>query len=190
MAASHVTLAELNAADRAAFQAAVAPLFEGAPDWVGRAWEARPFADLDSLHDALTATMLAASPEEQVALIQAHPDLVGKAALAGTLTPSSSAEQAAAGLDRLTAAEIAQFTAYNAAYRAQFGFPFVICARENRKESILAAFPARLGNPRPAEIATALREIAKIVWLRLPDRVGPLIHACRLGQDQRRLFSL
>ena len=171
MTASRLSLTELNTADRATFQAALAPLFEGAPAWVARAWEAQPFADLDSLHDALTATMLAASAEEQVALIQAHPDLVGKAALAGTLTPSSTAEQAAAGLDRLTPEEIAQFTAYNAAYRAQFGFPFVICARENRKESILAAFPARLGNTRPAEITTALREIAKIVWLRLQDRV-------------------
>ncbi len=166
-------LADLNAGDRGAFQAVVAPLFEGAPIWVGRAWDARPFADLDSLHDALTATMLAASPAEQVALIQAHPDLVGKAALAGTLTASSSAEQAAAGLDRLTPEEIGQFSVYNAAYRTQFGFPFVICARENRKESILAAFPARLPNSRPEEIATALREIAKIVWLRLQDQVAP-----------------
>ena len=171
MAQPRITLVELNAGDRAAFQAAVAPLFEGAPVWVERAWEARPFADLDGLHDALTATMLAASPAEQVALIQAHPDLVGKAALAGTITASSSAEQAAAGLDRLTPEEVAQFRAYNAAYRAQFGFPFVICARENRKASILAAFPARLPNARPAEIATALREIAKIVWLRLQDQV-------------------
>jgi len=173
LAQSRITLAELNACDRTAFQAAVAPLFEGAPAWVSRAWDARPFADLDGLHDALTAMMLAASPAEQVALIQAHPDLVGKAALAGTLTTSSSAEQAAAGLDRLTPEEVAQFSAYNAAYRAQFGFPFVICARENRKASILAAFSVRLPNAQPAEIATALREIAKIVWLRLGDQVAP-----------------
>ena len=81
-----------------------------------------------------------ASEEQQLALIRAHPDLVGAAALAGTLTRESTGEQAAAGLDpgSLTPDEIAEFGARNAAYTERFGFPFVICARENRKESILA----------------------------------------------------
>ncbi len=172
MPPSRITLHDLNAADQAIFQAVVAPLFEGSPAWVGRASQARPFADVESLHDALTAVLSAASPAEQIALIQAHPDLVGRAALTGSLSVASTAEQAAAGLDRLTPDEIAHFSAYNAAYRDRFGFPFVICAREHRKASILAAFPLRLQNTRPAEITTALREIAKIVWLRLQDQVG------------------
>jgi len=110
----------------------------------------------------------------QEALIRAHPDLVGQAALAGTLTRASTGEQAAAGLDAgaLTEDEIAAFARNNAAYRERFGFPFVICARENRKESILAGFAARLGNTREREIRQALREIGKIAWYRLADVVA------------------
>ena len=108
----------------------------------------------------------------QLALIRAHPDLAGRVALAGELTDASAAEQAAAGLTALSAEELARFTGYNAAYKERFGFPFVICARENRKEAILAAFPLRLRNTRDQEIATALGEIAKIARLRLLDAVS------------------
>ncbi|HUS16823.1 MAG TPA: 2-oxo-4-hydroxy-4-carboxy-5-ureidoimidazoline decarboxylase [Chloroflexia bacterium] len=168
-----IRLEELNTADRAGFQVLAGPLFEGAPAFVGRAWDARPFADGEGLHAALCAAMYAASADEQVALIAAHPDLVGRAALAGTLTPDSTREQAAAGLDRLTPDDVATFTRLNAAYRARFGFPFVICARENKKAGILAGFEARIGNNRDQEIRTALAEIAKIAWLRIQDKVGP-----------------
>jgi OHCU decarboxylase len=111
--------------------------------------------------------------EQQVALIQAHPDLVGQAALAGTLTPESTSEQASVGLDRLSPEEIATFTRLNQTYHGRFGFPFVICVRENKKESILAGFATRLHNSRQREIETALGEIAKIGWFRLRD----LVHA-------------
>src|SRR5215208_879945 len=110
-----ITLQELNGADEAHFVAVVAPLFEGAPAFVARAGAARPFATLEDLHDALTAAMQRASREEQIALIRAHPDLVGRAALAGTLGADSTHEQAAAGLDRLTPDEIATFSQLNAA---------------------------------------------------------------------------
>ncbi len=109
--------------------------------------------------------------EQRIALIAAHPDLVGRAALAGTLTPASRAEQASAGLDRLEPEEIAMFADLNAAYRARFDFPFVICVRENKKAAIIAGLQARIRNERPAEIATALGEIAKIARLRLADLV-------------------
>jgi OHCU decarboxylase len=117
----------------------------------------------------LCATMRGAPTEQQVALIRAHPDLAGKAAIAGDLTPESTREQASAGLDRLTPDEYARFNHLNAAYRDAFDFPFVICAREHTKHSILASFEARLQNDRPSEIATALDEIAKIARLRLND---------------------
>ena len=165
------TLAAINALDRDTFVAVLGPLFEGSPWIAAETWPARPFADLDHLHRALCAVMYGAPVERQVALIQAHPDLVGRAALAGTLTPESTGEQAAAGLDRLTPDEIATFTHLNQAYRDRFGFPFVICARENKKAGILAGFAARLSNTRETEIATALDEIAKIARLRLWDRV-------------------
>jgi OHCU decarboxylase len=115
--------------------------------------------------------MYGAGQERQLALIRAHPDLVGRAALAGTLTPESTGEQAAAGLDRLAPEEIAAFNRLNAAYRERFGFPFVICARENKKASIMAGFEARLANTRAPEISAALGEIAKIAYWRLHDAI-------------------
>lgn len=171
MATPQLTLREINALDRDGFVAALGGLFEGPPWIVAAAWDARPFASLEQLHQALCAVMDGAPVERQITLIQAHPDLVGRAALAGTLGSASTGEQAAAGLDRLAPEEIAQFTALNQAYHERFGFPFVICARENKKESILAGFAARLQNTREQEIRTALDEIAKICWLRLCDTV-------------------
>ncbi|HMQ35911.1 MAG TPA: 2-oxo-4-hydroxy-4-carboxy-5-ureidoimidazoline decarboxylase, partial [Chloroflexaceae bacterium] len=100
------------------------------------------------------------------------PDLAGGGALGGRLTAESAGEQAAAGLTALSADELARFQVYNAAYKERFGFPFVICAREHKKDAILAAFPVRLANGRDDEIRTALDEIAKIAWLRLSDCVA------------------
>lgn len=166
-----LTLQQINALDQEDFVQALSPLFEGSP-WIARqAWYARPFTSLSELDQALDTVMYQAPVEQQVALIQAHPDLVGQAALAGTLTPESTSEQASVGLDRLSPEEIATFTRLNQTYHGRFGFPFVICVRENKKESILAGFATRLHNSRPREIETALGEIAKIGWFRLRDLV-------------------
>ena len=166
-----LTLQEINALDQESFVNALGPLFEESP-WIARqGWQARPFRSIVHLHEALCAVMYAAPVEQQVALIQAHPDLVGRAALAGTLTPESTREQASVGLDRLSPEEIATFTRLNQAYHDRFGFPFVICVRENKKESILAGFATRLHNTRQREIEVALGEIARISWLRLRDLV-------------------
>jgi len=116
--------------------------------------------------------VVAAAPDEaKVALIAAHPDLAGRVAREGRLTAASAFEQAGAGLDALSPAEIARFDADNGAYRTRFGFPFVICARENTKASILAALARRRENDRATEIATALAEIAKIARLRMEDTI-------------------
>src|SRR5688572_3269218 len=108
-----------------------------------------------------------ATPEEQLALIRAHPELAGKAAIDGSLTEASAAEQASAGLDRLTPAEFERFHALNSAYAQKFGFPFIICVRLTDKAGILAAMERRLANDRDTEIAAALGEIGEIVKLRL-----------------------
>jgi 2-oxo-4-hydroxy-4-carboxy-5-ureidoimidazoline decarboxylase len=172
MTAPTLTLAQVNALDQPAFVAALAHLFEGPPWIVEETWAARPFDTLDDLQRTLVAVMDSAPVERQVALIQAHPDLVGRAALAGTLTPASTGEQATAGLDRLSPDEVATFARLNEEYRQRFGFPFVICARENKKESILAGFAVRMRNTRDEEVVAALGEIAKICWLRLLDTVA------------------
>jgi 2-oxo-4-hydroxy-4-carboxy-5-ureidoimidazoline decarboxylase len=164
-------LADLNACDRAAFTAALGPLFEHSP-WVAEdTYPQRPFASREALHEALCATMRAAPLERQMALIRAHPDLAGRLAQAGQLTAASTQEQASAGLNRLSEAEAAEISRLNEAYKARFGFPFIICARLNAKEAILASMRARLSNGDEAERSTALGEIAKIACLRLNDTV-------------------
>jgi 2-oxo-4-hydroxy-4-carboxy-5-ureidoimidazoline decarboxylase len=167
-----VRLSTLNELDRNGFVAICGPLFEHSPWIAERTYAKRPFASLDALHAALMQTVADASEAEQVALIAAHPDLVGRLAREGRLTTESTAEQRAAGLIALSSEEIDAFDRYNTAYKARFGFPFVICARENRKDAILAAFPIRLKNTRDQEIQTALSEIAKIARLRLLDVVS------------------
>ena len=166
-----MTIEEVSTLSQQDFVAKVGFLFEGSPWIAEEAWRARPFVNLADLHEALCKVMSDAPEEKKLALIRAHPDLVGRAALAGTLTRESNREQASAGLDSLSPEEIATFTRLNKQYRDKFGFPFVICARENKKDSILAGFDARLGNTRDQEIATALGEIAKIAHLRLLDVV-------------------
>ena len=159
-----MTGVDWNALPEAEFVARLHALFEHSPWVVARAAARRPFADL---HAGLLQVLHAASADERLALIRAHPELAGKAAIDGSLTAASAAEQAQAGLDRLTAEEFARFHALNAAYRARFDFPFVICVRLTDKAGILAAMQARLANTRDAELATALDEIGKIVRLRL-----------------------
>ena len=164
-----MTLADLNTADRAAFTAALGHLFEHSP-WVAEeTWPRRPFRDAAHLHAGLCGTMLAAAPARQLALIRAHPDLAGRLAQQKKLTAESNREQASAGLDQLTDAELAEFTRLNDAYKAKFGFPFVICARLNAKSAILAAMHARLPHDAVTEHAAALAEIGKIAQLRLQD---------------------
>ena len=166
------TLAELNACDLPKFLQVCGPLYELSP-WVAeRAFACRPFASRMALHAALVQAVAEATPDEQVALIRAHPDLVGRLAREGRLTAASTTEQAAAGLDALSASEVEAFERFNREYRDRFGFPFVICARENRKEAILAAFPVRLGHTAEEEQATALAEIGRIGRLRLFDAVS------------------
>ena len=166
------TLTQLNREDRGGFVAVCGPFFEHSPWIAERAWLARPFSSLAQLHTAMCQIVADSTPDVQLALIRAHPDLVGRLAREGRLTRQSASEQAAAGLTELTPAETAEFDRYNAAYRDRFGFPFVICARQNRKEAILAAFPVRLQNDRDAEIAAALEEIYKIARLRIAAAVS------------------
>ena len=165
------TLAQLNALGLGAFTDLIGPVFEHSPWIAAQTWLRRPFASREQLHAALCATVRAADVEAQLALIRAHPDLVGRVALAGTLTASSTREQAAAGLDQLSPAEVALFQQYHREYQAKFGFPFIICARLNRKAAILAGFEQRLQHGREQEITAALAEIDKIAGLRLADLV-------------------
>jgi 2-oxo-4-hydroxy-4-carboxy-5-ureidoimidazoline decarboxylase len=160
-------LAELNAMDPAEFKNALGGIFEHSP-WVAeRTASKRPFRDQAALLAAMREVVEKSGEPEKVALIRSHPELVGNA----TLTRESESEQNAAGLGRLSAEEIDRFRSFNTSYRERFGFPFVICARMNKKDAILEAFPIRLQNSRIQEMETALGEIYKIAELRLNDTV-------------------
>lgn len=164
-----MTISEANGLSCEEFTRVFGGVFEHSP-WIAEEASAlRPFRGLDHLHASLCNTVSSVRAEKQLELISSHPDLVGRAAIAGTLTVSSIAEQSSAGLNSLSLQEIELFQKYNGEYRMKFGFPFVICARLNKKEAILRAFPLRLQNSRDCEIQTALEEIYKIAYLRLKD---------------------
>lgn len=167
------TLQALNASTQEGFVASLGHLFEHSPWVAGETWPQRPFPSRESLHAALCATMRGADRDRQLALIRAHPDLAGRLAQQKQLTAESTREQASAGLDQLTDAELADFTRRNDTYQAKFGFPFIICARLNAKSAILTAMQQRVDHSLEVEFATALGEIEKIAWLRLEDAVKP-----------------
>ena len=161
----------VNRMRHAEFVAAFGDIFEHSPWVADRTYAARPFADRDALHAAMVAAVQAASREEQVTLMRAHPDLAGKEAQAGTLTESSVAEQASAGLDRLSHAEMATLLRCNAAYRARHGFPFVIAVR-HAKEGVFAELQRRLDNDTATELAAGLGQVYVITGMRLAMRVA------------------
>ena len=172
-----VSLDTLNAADRKAFAATLGAVMELAPWVADEAYAARPFTSVAALYAAMTDAVRKAPEAKVRALIQGHPDLAGKAARAGKLTADSTAEQVAAGLDRLSEEEFAAFHQLNNAYRKKFAMPFIVCVRRHGKESILREFKRRLQNDTAAERAAALDEIFRIAALRLDQRVtgpGPL----------------
>src|SRR5262245_46240689 len=166
-----ISLTSLNATDEAGFLTALGDVYEHAPWVVQAVSRQRPFATIVALHAAMMAAVRAAPANRQLALIKGHPDLAGSAARAGAMTGDSKAEQASAGLDRLSEAEFAQFHRLNTAYREKFGMPFIICARRHTKDSILQQFERRLQNTMAAETETALGEIFRIAALRLDQRL-------------------
>ncbi|MDR5873594.1 2-oxo-4-hydroxy-4-carboxy-5-ureidoimidazoline decarboxylase [Halomonas sp. CUBES01] len=163
-----------------AFIAHYGDIYEHSP-WVARAaWE----SGLTSAHDhpdALAELMglqlQQASSDQQIRVIQAHPDLAGKAALAGELTQDSSREQAGAGLDQCSPEELARFEALNAAYKKAFGFPFVIAVQGLDRHAILQAFAERLENDAATERETAIQQIIRIARLRLRARAEDSVSA-------------
>jgi 2-oxo-4-hydroxy-4-carboxy-5-ureidoimidazoline decarboxylase len=164
-----MTISAINTMDCASVTAALGHLFEHSP-WVAEeTWARRPFRDAVHLYSELCATLQLASADRQMALIQAHPDLAGRLARQNQLTQDSAREQTSAGLTLLSDNELAEFQKLNDAYRAKFGFPFIICARLNAKQAILDAMRNRQHHDVTTERTAALAEIEKIAWLRLQD---------------------
>jgi 2-oxo-4-hydroxy-4-carboxy-5-ureidoimidazoline decarboxylase len=162
-----MTLAELNAGSRDTFVAALGSIFEDSPWAAERAWSHRPFASLETLHQAMMSEVSTSPRNEQLALLRAHPDLGSRA----RMTTASAGEQAGAGLDRLTPSEFDRLRELNARYRDKFGFPFLFAVQGSTKHDVLAALAARLAATADEEFAEALRQVSRIAWLRLQDTV-------------------
>ncbi len=160
-------ISALSALDQAQFVQRLDSIFEHSPWIAARTWNARPFADVGSLHAAMLATLAASSDEEKLALIRAHPELAGKEAETGTLTAASSGEQRGAGLDQCSREELILLRRLNAEYRERHGFPFVIAVKGLSRHQIIAALSHRLNNATAVEFDTSLREIGKIARFRL-----------------------
>lgn len=148
-------------------------VYEHSP-WVAE--QVAPFAteldDAGCLAKLMADCVDNAGTEQQLALIRAHPDLAGKAQVAGELTADSSEEQSSAGLDRCSRVEYERFQALNEAYWDKFGFPFVMAVRGSNRTDVLDAFSARLQNDYDLEFETALEEIHKIARMRLEAMEG------------------
>ena len=191
------TAADLCAAGQEEFVAAVGGVYEKSA-WIAERGFARgPYGSLTSLAAGLKAVVdestevrprtnvnpscspplarsraFQTSQEEQRALLRAHPDLAGKAALAGSLTAESAEEQARAGLGSLTEDEMARFTEMNSRYASKFGFPFILAIRNAKKRTILNAFATRIDSPPGVELAECLAQVHKIAWMRLREVVA------------------
>jgi 2-oxo-4-hydroxy-4-carboxy-5-ureidoimidazoline decarboxylase len=165
-------LSDLNICSKDDFVAALANVFEYSP-WIAEQTAAlRPFAGVGELFAAMRSVVDRAPEELRLVLIRAHPDLANKTQRAAGLTAESNAEQNSAGLDRLSDAEFTAFERVNNAYRAKFGFPYVVCVRRHTRDSVLRDFERRLPNDAKAEVQTSIGEIYRIAALRLDQLVA------------------
>jgi 2-oxo-4-hydroxy-4-carboxy-5-ureidoimidazoline decarboxylase len=167
---ARMSLSQVNAITVRQFVECFGKVAEHSP-WVAEdAANERPFTDRDAMIGAFESAIRTAPAERQLQLLRAHPDLAGKAR---EITDDSHREQAEAGLDDLSRDEFARFTALNNHYRSKFGFPFILAVKGATKHQILAAFEERIDNSSGSELATALAQVARILRLRLEDRVEP-----------------
>ncbi|MBI3284427.1 MAG: 2-oxo-4-hydroxy-4-carboxy-5-ureidoimidazoline decarboxylase [Burkholderiales bacterium] len=162
---------EVNRMAPAVFVAALGGIFEHSP-WVAeKVVHLRPFASVAALHAAMADALRAAGEAQRLALIRAHPELAGKAAVRGELTAESGREQSGAGLDACSAEEFAVLQRLNAAYNARFGFPFIIAVRGHDRQSIIRHFSERLQAERASEMQESIEQIIRIAAFRLGDLI-------------------
>ncbi|MEZ8824561.1 2-oxo-4-hydroxy-4-carboxy-5-ureidoimidazoline decarboxylase [Vibrio amylolyticus] len=158
--------------DKETFVSHFADVYEHSP-WVAQVVYEQGLSDEDdhveNLYLKMSSSLLNASQDKQLALINAHPDLAGRAAVNGELTAASTSEQAGAGIDQCSSEEFAKFTTYNNSYKSRFNFPFIMAVKGANRYQILESFETRLGNDSETEFATAIQEINKIALFRLRD---------------------
>lgn len=163
-----MTLAELNACDRARFVEEIGWVFEHSPWIAERAWARRPFASVDDLQGALEQELASASIDEQLNLLCAHPDLGARMQMSG----ASSAEQSAAGLDRMSRDDEERLRQLNAQYKQKFGIPFLLAVKGSTLHQILGALEERLPSTFEAELTEAMRQASRIARFRLEEAIS------------------
>jgi 2-oxo-4-hydroxy-4-carboxy-5-ureidoimidazoline decarboxylase len=172
-----ITLEELNALPPRDFIAALGSVFEHSP-WVPeRVAGSRPYRSGIALHEAMCGAVMQADESLQLALIRAHPELAGRAAIRGDLTAASISEQKGAGLSSCTPLEYERLQSLNAAYRERFDFPFVLAVKGHTPESVIATLERRITHGRDEERSIALQEICRIARFRLADLLGEFCNA-------------
>jgi beta-ureidopropionase / N-carbamoyl-L-amino-acid hydrolase len=190
-----LTLQDLNNAPPAQAAQMLAGLYEHS-DWIAeQALAQRPFQSLAQLKHAMVRVLQAAGTEAQLALIRAHPELAGKAMVSKTLTAESTNEQNKAGLTDCTPQEFAQIQQLNADYNAKFGFPFILAVRGPRgtglgKQAIIATFARRLQGHTSFELQECLRNIHRIVEIRLNDKFGVVPEVGNLVWDWQEALAV
>lgn len=163
----HISINTLNSLSEDAFTLALAEIYEHS-SWIPRkAWKQKPFANLDQLHEAMLKIVVAASLEEKLSLLRAHPQLAGKEAEDGSLTKSSTSEQAAANLNALSSNEMQIISELNKGYLNKHGFPFIIAVKNHDKAGIFNEFKRRMNNPTDEELAEAITQVGLIATFRL-----------------------
>jgi OHCU decarboxylase len=166
-----LTLAAVNALNLDGFVACFGGIVEDAAWLVATVADVRPFADVDAVVAAFHKTFDALDAVGRREIILQHPDLAGRLARAGRLSAESTAEQAGIGLDRLSDEEYERFAGLNCTYTTKFGFPFIAAARAHTRETLIAAFEARVEHTAEAEFKIACAEVRKIMEFRLRDLV-------------------
>ncbi|CAJ0680053.1 2-oxo-4-hydroxy-4-carboxy-5-ureidoimidazoline decarboxylase [Ralstonia mannitolilytica] len=172
MSQTTYTLSQLNGMDAAQFVQVLGGIYEHSP-WVAeQAASQRPFASADALANAMRHAVDNAGEGPQLALVRAHPELAGKAAVRGELTAESTREQSGAGLNQCTPEEFARLQDLNARYNEKFGFPFILAVRGYDRHGIIEAFAKRVENDRDTELRTSLEQIHRIAGFRLHDLIS------------------
>ena len=167
------SLAALNQMSQDEFTHALGAVFEETPAIARQAWHSRPFNSINELHKAMVEVVRSLSPDDQLALIQAHPDLGSRTKMAD----ASVKEQAGAGLDQLSPEEYERIQQLNQNYKDKFDFPFIVAVKDHTKDSIFENFSKRLTHDIATEQETALTEIFKIAQFRLDDLIEPSTHS-------------
>lgn len=173
MAEFPIPLNDVNRMAEDEFVATFGDVAEHSPWVAAQAADRRPFASRAAMIAAFVDAVAHADRARQRALLLAHPDLAGRAAVAGDITRDSKNEQKSAGLDTLTPDEFRRFTEQNTTYRERHGIPFIFAVRGATKHDIMQGYAARVGNAPEVEFRTALEQVGRIVRFRLEDRVAP-----------------